>query len=58
MGTREDLSTGKRQCPTDSVQHISIVNPMKLFLPPLHIKLEFIKYLVKSMAKEHSEGFQ
>ena len=35
----------------DSVQHIPLVNPMKIFLPPLHMKLGLIKCLVKAMAK-------
>jgi hypothetical protein len=38
----------------DSVQHI----PMKIFLPPLHIKPGLIKCLVKAMAKTNSKGFQ
>jgi transposase len=38
----------------DSVQHI----PMKVFLPPLHIKPGLIKCLVKAMAKTNLKGFQ
>jgi hypothetical protein len=42
----------------DNVQHILLVNPMKIFLPPLHIKLGMISGLVKAMAKTNSKGFQ
>jgi hypothetical protein len=31
---------------------------MKIFIPPLHIKLQFIKCLVKAMAKKNSKGLQ
>jgi hypothetical protein len=34
-----------------SVQHITLVNPMKVFLLPLHIKLGLIKCLMDAMAK-------
>jgi hypothetical protein len=42
----------------DSVQHIPSVNPMNIFLPPRHIKLDLIKCLVKIMAKRNSKGFK
>jgi hypothetical protein len=42
----------------DSVQNIPLVNPMKIFLPPRHIKLELIKCLVKAMVKTNSKGFK
>jgi hypothetical protein len=35
--------------PTESIQHISLVNPMKISLPPLHIKHELSKCLIKAM---------
>jgi hypothetical protein len=40
------------------VQHIPVINLMKIFLPPLHIKPWLIKCLVKAMAKTNSKGFQ
>ncbi|GFG35895.1 hypothetical protein Cfor_05254 [Coptotermes formosanus] len=42
----------------DSAQPIPLVNPMKIFLPPLPIKLRLIRCLVKAMAKTNSRGFQ
>jgi hypothetical protein len=41
-----------------SVQHTPVINPMKIFLPPLHTKHKLIKCLVKTMAKTNSKGFQ
>ncbi|GFG40816.1 hypothetical protein Cfor_08064 [Coptotermes formosanus] len=40
----------------DSVQHIPLINPMKIFLPPPQLRLS--KYLVKAMAETNSKGFQ
>jgi hypothetical protein len=31
---------------------------MKVFLPPLHMKLGLIKCIVKAMAETNSKGFQ
>ena len=36
---------------------MALVDPHKIFLAPLHIKLEFIENFVKAMAR-YSEGFQ
>jgi hypothetical protein len=37
---KRDWESGKTQAPAkDSVQHIPVVNPMKIILPLLHIKL-------------------
>ncbi|GFG35938.1 hypothetical protein Cfor_02909 [Coptotermes formosanus] len=50
---RKNYGPGK-----DNGQHILLVNPMKTFLPPLHIKLGLIRCLVKAMSKATSKGFQ
>lgn len=42
----------------ESVEHTPLVDPVKIFLPPLHIKLGLVKNLVKAMAKSNSNGFQ
>ena len=42
----------------DSVQHTHLINPMKIFRHPLHIKLGLIKFFVKAMQKTSSKGFQ
>jgi hypothetical protein len=42
----------------DSVQRIPVVNLLKIFLPPPHVKLGLIWYFVKAVAKTNSEGFQ
>ena len=56
---KRDWEPEKTEAPgKDSVQHISLVIPIKTFLPPLHIKLELIKCLVKAMGKTNSKGFQ
>lgn len=34
------------------------MNPEKIFLPPLHIKLGLIKVFVKAMGKTNSRGFK
>jgi len=55
---KRDWEPGKTQVPAkDSVQHIPLVNPAKIFLPSLHIKLDLIKCLVKAMAKTNSKRF-
>mgnify|MGYP003465453868 FL=1 len=41
-----------------SVHHIPLVDPDKIFLPPLHIKLGLMKNFVKALGKTESEGFQ
>jgi len=41
-----------------NVQHSCLVNPNKVLLPPLHIKLGLMKNFVKTMAKTDTEGFR
>ena len=41
-----------------SVHHIPLVDPDKIFLPPLHIKLGLMKNFVKALGKTESVGFQ
>ena len=41
-----------------SVHHIPLVDPDKIFLPPLHIKLGLMKNFVKALGKTESAGFQ
>ena len=40
------------------IQHIPLVNPDKVLMPPLHIKLGLMKNFVKAMAKQNSNGFK
>ena len=39
-----------------NIQHTPIVNPDKVLMPPLHIKLGLTKTFVKAMAKQNSNG--
>jgi hypothetical protein len=39
-----------------NVKHVPLVNPEKVFLPPLHIKLGLMKNFVKAM-RDDSEGY-
>lgn len=48
---RTDFTPGKF-----NVQHVPLVQPEKVFLPPLHIKLGLIKNFVKAMNNQ-GEGF-
>ena len=41
-----------------NIQHILLVNPDKVLMLPLHIKLRLMKNLVKVMAKQNSNGFE
>ena len=41
-----------------NIQHIPLVNPNKVLMPPLHIKLGLMKNFVKAMAKQNSNGFE
>ena len=41
-----------------NIQHIPLVNPDKVLMPPLHIKLGLMKNFVKAMAKQNSNGFE
>jgi len=49
---RDEFVPGKM-----NVQHIPLVNPNNVYLPPLHIKLGLMKNFVKALKKE-SQGFQ
>ncbi len=42
----------------NSVQNVPLVDPKKIFLPPLHIKLGLIKTFVKAMSKTNLKGYQ
>ena len=42
----------------ENIQHIPLLNPDKLLMPPLHIKLEFMKNFVKAMVKHRLNGFE
>ena len=41
-----------------NIQHIPLVNPDKVLMPPLHIKLGLMKNFVKAMAKQNSNDFE
>ena len=41
-----------------NIQHTPLVNPNKVLIPPLHIKLGLMKNFVKAMAKQNSNGFE
>ena len=41
-----------------NIQHTPLVNPDKVLMPPLHIKLGLMKNFVKAMAKQNSNGFK
>ena len=57
--TRSDWPQRRSYIPgVGSVEHTPLVDPDKIFLPPLHIKLGLAKNLVKAMAKSNSNGFQ
>lgn len=43
---------------TSSVKFLPLVDPQKIYLPPLHIKLGLMKNLVKQMGKTSSPGFE
>ncbi len=42
----------------ECVQNVPLVDPKKIFLPPLHIKLGLMNFFVKAMAKTNSRGYQ
>jgi len=50
---RDEYNPGR-----NSVQNIPLVDPQKILLPPLHIKLGLMKNFVKAMGKANSAGFQ
>ena len=41
-----------------NIQHTALVNPDKVLMLPLHIKLGLMKNFVKAMAKQNSNGFR
>ena len=41
-----------------NIQRIPFVNPNKVLMPPLHIKLGLMKNFVKAMAKHRSNSFE
>ena len=41
-----------------NIQHIPLVNPDKVLMPPLHIKLGLMKNFVKAMAKQNSNDLK
>ena len=41
-----------------NIQHNTIVNPDKVLMPPLHIKLGLIKNFVKAITKHHLNCFE
>ena len=41
-----------------SVKEKPLVQPQRIYLPPLHIKLGLVKNFVKSMGKKNSRGFK
>ena len=40
-----------------NIQHIPLVNPNEVLIPPLHIKLGLMKNFVKAMAKQNLNDF-
>ncbi len=64
MLLRNVVEHSKRGCKytyalgTSSVQSVPLVDPQKIFLPPLYIKFGLMNKFVKEMIKVNSEGFQ
>ena len=56
--TKEWPKTNSYACGVKNIQHIPLVNPDKVLMPPLHIKLGLMKNFVKAMAKQNSNGFE
>ncbi len=42
----------------NSIQNVPLVDPKKIFLPPLHMKLGLMTIFVKAMGKTNSRGYQ
>ena len=42
----------------ERIQHISLINPDKVLMPPLNIKLELMKNSVKAMEKHSLNSFE
>lgn len=51
--SRKDLTPGAK-----NIVHISLVDPQKILLPPLHIKLGIMKQFVKALSKSGGPCFQ
>ena len=49
---RKELAVGRY-----NVKHTPLIDPQKVYLPPLHIKLGLMKNFVKAM-DQHGKGFQ
>ena len=49
---RKDIAVGRY-----NVKRAPLIDPQKVYLPPLHIKLELMKNFVKAM-DQHGKGFQ
>ena len=49
---REEIVVGRY-----NMKHTPLINPQKVYLPPLHIKLRFMKNFVKAM-DHHGKGFK
>jgi hypothetical protein len=47
MASRKSLDPG-----TKSAQHSPLVDPKKVLLPPLHIKLGLVKHFVRAMNRD------
>lgn len=57
--TKRDWTLRSSYAPgISSVQSVPLVEPQRIFLPPLHIKLGLMKNFVKAMGKVNSRGFQ
>ena len=41
-----------------NIQHTPLVNPNKVLMPPLYIKIGLMNNFVKAMAKQNSNGFK
>ena len=48
--TKKDWKEWKEHVPGQyNVNHVALVDPAKIFLPPLHIKLDLMKSFVRAM---------
>ena len=51
--TKEWLTRNSYAPGVKNIQHTPLVNPDKVLMPPLHIKLRLMKNFVKAMAKQN-----
>ena len=57
--TKRDMSLRSTCVPgINSIQYVSLVDPLEIFVPPLHIILGLMKNFVKAMGKMSARGFQ